>query len=140
MTDLPTLIARIEAATGPDRALDAEIAAMMKACPPNAPGWVKNWSGLWAAAPKINYGAVGVWGIDDTLKTWWNALKFTKSLDDAMTLVPDGSFWNILTSDANLSRYDAVVVASRLDQHFEFTRAATPALAVVAAVLKARLP
>lgn len=131
------LIARIEAASGPDRELDGDIAELTGA----VPGWVsmgrRNFS-TWSS------------GRDS-----WDAPRYTVSLDDAMTLVPAG--WKSGVEQAGA--YDG----SSLDEawcwpfesHFDpdwkngqqgyrdasdGTRgyAATPALALCAAALRAR--
>lgn len=57
---------------------------------------------------------------------------FTTSIDAALTLVPDGRIWTLGTY-ADHSGYRAA-----LDSQSESTKAATPALALCIAALKAR--
>jgi len=134
------LIERISAATGPDRALDAEIAAFVKQCSRNAPAWVRNWQGLWAPAPKVNSGAVALWHDSGELSVWWNAPEFTASIDAALTLVPEGLNWLIGRGRARpdeplygVQLLDGERVVAGAENN------ATPALAICAAALKARM-
>lgn len=140
------LIPRIEAANGPDRRLDAEIAALVRAHPHNAPNWVINWKGLWAPAPRINSGAVAVWNDGGELAVWWNAPRYTESVDAALTLVPTkGRDWRWLldrrpyADDGRPDGYRAEVYYSpQVEPRDTESWCATAALAMCAAALKAR--
>lgn len=82
MTDLTTLIARLEAATAPDRELDAEIAATFHYVH-NMPDWVNNWSGKWEAAKSGR-----VYLMEDSGNRGPNfiSVSFTESIDVAVAL------------------------------------------------------
>ena len=101
MPDLTNLIARVEAAIGPDRDLDAEIAAELKIVPDF---WPKDYIvPLVYRAREDRYGWVGVWAIhlDGTehLCHSREAPRFTASVDDALTLIPPG--WDVRHTDSN---------------------------------------
>lgn len=91
--DVATLIARVEAATGPSRELDAEIAALVRAVPANAPGWLMRWSGF-KVAPEFPPGAIAAYGGNGKITAWWNAPLYTSSIDADLTLLPDWS-WRV---------------------------------------------
>lgn len=139
---LDDLIARIEAATGPDRALDAEIACYLKIVPDPAPGWLKRWSGPFAPISfrGSDPGQIAAMHSDGKSGVNWTSPRFTASLDAAITLVPQGSFWSLLTSGDNDHGYQAAVVPFRRDipRELTYTSCETPALALCAAALKAR--
>jgi hypothetical protein len=116
------LAARCEAATGHDRELDAAIACA--AGPMIAPDWVVS------ARPSDNRVGAVVRYFDDGTHGWYDAERFTASLDAAMTLVPEGCSWAIN------SRNSAEVFGMGCGQGGG--RAATPALALTAAALRAR--
>ena len=82
MTDLTTLIAKLENATGPDRELDAEIAATFHYMS-NMPDWVNDWSGGWEA---VKSGRVYL--IEDSGNRGPNLFSdsFTDSIDAAVAL------------------------------------------------------
>lgn len=127
MTDLPQ---RIEAASGADRALDAEIAL--------AVGWqclqprTRSRHGLWLAPGKRA-------GIDGCLK---DQPRFTESVDAALTLVPE-HFRFIIDkrpfADCRQDGYRASVWCEPAIPYAEGSWAATPALALCAASLKAHI-
>jgi hypothetical protein len=106
------LAARCEAAEGPDRELDIEICRML-------------------------YREAGV-NVSDDFRP--DADEYTASLDDAMGLVPEG--WPRTVTDnqglLGMGGY-AAVTANPAGEIVKFTsQAATPALALCAAALKAR--
>ena len=121
-TDRATLLAladRVEAATGPDREMDAEIAF--------AVGWRKS-RGEWWKPPG------GEWGL--VLPT------FTASLDAALSLVPEGWRWSVdFTQRApyqDCGRADLYAPGSGYKPaDVQDVYAATPALALTAAALRA---
>lgn len=135
-TDLGALIARVEGAGGADRELDAMVARAIGRVPAHA---------------MFDYALSG----DDTL--WWNGLgyklpAYTASSDAAISLVPEG-YW--LTFDPHFMDEEGIVrfkgYAFRPDwsrwepsgtnwlNRIESGLCATPALALTAAALRARL-
>jgi len=133
---LNNLIERVEAASGPDRELDLAIMVALDL----RPDWLRKSTGeLWVDAsgrnPVVRWAdqsvgrSVGNPNVDD-------GPKFTASLDAAMTLVPDDCTWLRLSpATMTVSRPDPN--EKRWAKHFD-ARAATPALALCAAALKAR--
>jgi hypothetical protein len=110
--ELLELAERCEAATGPDRELDAEIASTL--------GWANvgpgNRGGRCGRSPE---------------GTWKTVPRYTASLDAAMTLVPEGWDWE-------LEFIGGTSVANMLLARGTFNGAAqTPALALCAAALRA---
>lgn len=87
------LIAALRAATGPDRELDAEIAALVRFVPSTAPRWLTEWGGSFKPAPDVHSGVVAAFGDSGNLAVWWEAPKYTGSIDAAMTLLPDELWW-----------------------------------------------
>lgn len=81
--ELLALAAKVEALTGPDRLVDAEIGACLQRSRLIAGGR----SGEGIAVDEINPGH-----IQDTARGWW-APKYTASLAAAMMLVPEGWRW-----------------------------------------------
>ena len=133
MADLSQLIERVEAATGPDRRIDAAIwyAVIEKPLP----------------GEKRDRDVIGRWPA------------YTASLDAAMTLVPEGARWTMRTRHpgdkhrnvnayfVHLESHDFKSVTWGKGENWITDRvngwdvsawAATPALALVAASLKAR--
>ena len=128
-TTLLALAERVEAATGADSELDAEIAISV--------GWYRSYYG---ADERI------VWrSPDDT--TFANPLRYTASLDAAMSLVPSGQMQVVdLTLGWNADdpkEWPAVTVRwyppgnTGNDWHAMIVTAATPALAICIAALRA---
>ncbi len=118
---LRDLIARVEMAEGPDRKLDAEIAL--------ATGWrLKTVDG------------VGYWRRGDY--SWTAEMEgvppfYTASLDAAVSLVPSGWVWG--ASSRGYARAWTITDEGKALQKAECHHAATPALALTAAALRARL-
>lgn len=118
MNDLLSLAARLEAAEGPDRELDAAISmaigSVSRGALPCKGGWVVD--GKPIAAPK-----------------------FTASLDAAMTLLPEGSLWAFGSmEDGPFARVLWPNADGTYTGNYLEVSAATPALALCAASLKAR--
>ncbi len=109
MADYTDLIARLEKATAPSRRLDAEIIAVIK-----------------GGAP------------EDYEATSWALPRLTESLDAALTLVPEEA--NCHGYDASPAGAEAYVSRNNVASgHWLLSAvAATPALALCAAALKAR--
>jgi hypothetical protein len=108
MMSLSDLAERCEKATGPDYRLDNEIAAAVGRSPP--------------------HGSIETY-IEGQHGRW-----FTASLDAAMTLVPEGFDWIIGHTNSGLTIH--AEVGGRGGEYQRF--AATPALALCAAALRAR--
>jgi hypothetical protein len=84
-TNVGALIARLEAATGPDRELDAEIAASLRIYTGTAT-WVDGWKGEWRAINGLVH-LLGDYGSHGNFRP----SAFTASIDAALTLVPEGA-------------------------------------------------
>lgn len=141
--EIVRLAERVEQATGPDRELDGAIDRLFNARPKDGDYdegegafWrVKNgWSGLLARPDGFARGS-------------FSAANYTASLDAAMTLVPEGWRWTAGHREFPHARgyvengeLAFVGVGTRRNPNrmwFE-TTAATPALALTAAALRAR--
>ena len=135
MTDRATLQAllnRVLEGTGPDRELDAEITRML--LPPDADAVTRSRHG-WS------YRVFGPDGWDDE---WLENKPYTASLDAALTLVPNGYWWQI--SSGKRRHYDPQAGAELFfaggPNRGDITvsaDAATPPRALIAACLKARM-
>lgn len=131
MTNLLELAAKVEAAEGPDRELDAEI---WLACTPGATR--DQWSYIHNATGRECH-------VDETRDASHRLViipAYTSSVDAAMMLVPEGWFWRVGHSTlyagwAHLNRKHPDF-CNREDEHS--AQAAAPALALTAASLKAR--
>lgn len=136
MTNLSDLIERVEAATGPDRRLDAEIAAAVRMGLPSGCDWAFRFP-KWEAAPNQTgtVRIIGNWdGNGDHIAGNFCSPAYTGSVDTAMTLVPKRWDWLISKGDDE----PAIASVGPADSVSEFmTSAATPALALVAASLRA---
>jgi hypothetical protein len=134
MSDLMKLAKRCEAATGPDRELDADIWMASTPGHSRVSRTVKSEKGLWPD-----------YVIDETRDAFGRLIivpHYSESLDAALTLVPEGwTFGNLSQSDSkgwwcelrqgHLTSYDSVAFGNQLEN-------ASPALAVAAAALRAR--
>ena len=111
-----TLIERLEAATGPDRELDAAILV--------AVGGKRRFDDWW-----IGYRFIGR-----------EASAFTASIDAALTLVPEGWDYVIASPGVDENHPDewCINMARHPDDESNFTFAPTPALAICIAALKAK--
>lgn len=117
------LIAALEAATGPSRELDGEIALAVNAVPVNY-----SRRGVATASARAEW-----W--DDSRETcWWSAPHFSASLDAAMTLVPDKMGWEMDNWPQGKMLYHAAIRGGHGLSN------ATSAIALCIAALKARLP
>lgn len=120
MTDLTPLISKLEAA-GPSRELDAEIAS--------AVGWVLTAYG-WQDAQGMSWSPPGA-----SMPQYGALPSFSSSLDAAMTLVPDRFGW-LVGSDGEAEVFEIEAGTPRHTAAY-VNRAATPALALCAAALRA---
>lgn len=132
MTDLQSLIARVEAATGPSEQLDIDIAVAASMVPPKM---------------EKTFTSPRAWrGIYDN--RYWFAPEYTASIDAALTLVPEGQgmkldkYW-IASVDRPIwhaavtspSKNPNVIVGSDYNEVWDCR---TLALALCAAALRAR--
>lgn len=128
MTDLTELAKRVEAATGPDRELDAEIAIAIDLKLPHDDYGARDAARRGGAARLAEMG-------ECHQNVWRTYLpRYTASLDSAMTLVPEGYEWAVNwggNSVANVNR-----IGDGYPIHCGC--AATPSLALTAAALGAR--
>lgn len=131
MTDRQTLAAlveRVEQATGLDRELDAEIAWLMHPSDRKRLG-----------SPDLRRECFHL-GLPEPQWVPWESVSsfhphYTSSLDAALTLVPEGMAWTVLAiSGADAATHSPSAVVTR-----QAGNAATPALALVAAALRARM-
>lgn len=120
------LAERVEAAEGPCRLLDAEIGAYLQRERVRAAGH---------AGSAIRADEQDPGHITESLGCGWWAPRYTASIDAAMTLVPEG--WNFEV-DRIGGRGGAVVNKSVLSRDAFIAQAATPALALCAAALRAQ--
>lgn len=126
MTDiLSTLALRCEGARGPDRELFLEVAMV-------APEKFSIAPDAWCRADGSFYWANGT--------TWGRIPDFYASLDCALQLVPEGWAWAVGNFDPDGLPCDgcAAIVALTPDSECDPVAAATPALALCAASLRAR--
>jgi hypothetical protein len=134
------LAKRVEALTGPDREVDGGIAAALK-IGNNLPDWAARWDGEWK--PTIQ-GAVVLMQADGNPGPHFSSLPYTASLDAAMQLVPMGCIHMVRTlwhddktaGNATVSRYKQEGNGIFWQDNYAAT-AATPALALTAAALRA---
>lgn len=135
MAGVVTLADRCEAATGPDRELDALIWCFLNGkryIGHNQAYGSEDTQVEFTEPPKRTRKVSGSYGLQ-------HALQCTKSLDAAMTLVPDGCQWRVDSHHnmAGVFEYytDNEVGASMREYEGE---GHTPALALCAAALRAR--
>lgn len=138
MTDLTELADRCEKATGPDERLNAEIVAalndaLLKPYPPQTdfgPG--QRWQ-FWSLDGKHFLG--------NEAKHPFKVPPFTASIDDAMTLVPEG--WRLIDMCETVIEGDLPWYVRLREKRFDVppgsahSDGATPALALCAAALRA---
>ena len=89
---MKSLIEKLEAADGPSRELDAEIAVALRLPPPNAPPWFETKFPVWRASVDGKVYGITSGGEDGP---WGFSAPFTSSIDAALTLVPEGWRWQI---------------------------------------------
>jgi hypothetical protein len=126
MSDLLDLAVRCEASAGPDRELDGAIhfaVVLCEPCPENVAHLVE---------------CVEMFEDEDR-----SVARYTASLDAAMQLVPEGYVMAVTNCGTDSPRGPdwtkaSAVVGEAEDHGIESTTAATPALALCAASLKAR--
>lgn len=122
---LEALALRCKQATGPDRRLDAEIDCLVRFTDLR-PAELDDHKKYQRGVPP---GAGDIWCPTGFLM----AASYTASLDAALTLVPADHDWVVGNVNGHVGGTPYACVGSR-DQHF----AATPALALCAASLRAR--
>ena len=132
MTNLESLARRVEVAMGPDRELDCLIAVAVSN-DPNAR--VVYYDGIrWHKHPsKGSSPFAGAMGGGTALGVIYQRVAYTGSIDAAMTLA-DGYFWAITMRGESAGGFSACV---QKDGSMAWHDAATPALALAAAALRA---
>jgi len=127
------LAARIEAAGGPSKALDREIAL--------AVGWVRQTPSearrkhpAWFHPDDCRDGEVVFDSLHGT-DVWRDPLPYTTSIDAALTLVPEGAFWSITMRGESRPGFHA---CCQLDGPLDWREGATAPLALCAAALRAK--
>jgi hypothetical protein len=136
------LIARLRAATGPDRELDAAIEAMLDGPAVRAAGGdiIANEAGIcrWQEPPPHGSGT-GQWRAA--------RLRYTGSLDAALTLVPEGWTWHAGRHETGCGHaymhngkphFVGVAAVPNPTRRSSEVRATTPAIALCIAALRAR--
>ncbi|WP_394659943.1 hypothetical protein [uncultured Novosphingobium sp.] len=133
MNKLLALADRVEKLTGPDRSIDGMIAEATGEYP------------CWAPMQNVRQPELFTDGKPGTRAREWLAPKFTASLDAAMTLVPEGWGWTV--GDKSPDPSLAWCEIDHLPWHEGYgwaverkliVQAATPALALICAALRAR--
>lgn len=126
--DIEALAVRVEAATGADRELDEAIAEAL--------GWSR------IPNPTFAGGLVGRWAKPDGSWTGHNGPpQYTASIDAAMSLVPEGWRWTIFHEGVVSLKPDVAFCGHPKHRQNGIEKradAATPALALTAAALRAR--
>ena len=143
MSDIASLIARLEAATGPSRKLDGDIAATLRIPLLGAPDWLVNWDGDFGADAK---GQVACLHSDGRRGVNWSPPYLTSLIDDALRLVPEGHRWLIDRRPMAAQRTDGYRAQVYREAHayasdmsdMPTAWAATPALALCIAALRAK--
>jgi hypothetical protein len=132
MIDTQELIARLEAATGPDRELDAEIALAI--------GIVRDRDGDCFFGHRYYSVMVLERGYYDIEGGAPELPHYTASIDAALTMMPE--LWNYVIGSPGIeeTKLDkwCVNIAMHPDDRGDLTFAPTPALAICIAALKAR--
>lgn len=126
---LETLLARVLEGEGPDRELNAEIEAWLtgRVTHPRKPGWTfEKQDAEWKLARLADSPFIS--------QASRPAPLYTASLDAALTLVPEGWTWARYHGGA----FECAVLDERRSR-FERGEAATPARALIAACIKARM-
>ena len=129
MTSITSLIERIEAATGGDRELDAEI---WLAC---TPGATRN---KWSYVHKATGRECTVDETRDATGRFITVPSFTASIEAALTLLPEGWWWSAgVCRRENHASVGSEIGTVEGELIFE-TFGATAPLALLAAILRAR--
>lgn len=138
--DLMELAAKVEAAACGDRVLDCEIAVALREAPYTAP-WATKFPD-WRVQSLQGYTRAEVWDGDRLVGHWHSFAPYSASLDAAMTLVPANA-----DAAGESFRLEAYNSSGVLAPHVRASAwvagapriyAATPALALTAAALRAR--
>lgn len=142
MADQPSLkdlLARVEAATGGDRELDALIASHFRVGPDDEPDWLKRWGGEFRPHHKFP-GSVTAMHSDGSTGVHWKSERYTTSLDAALALVER------VLPEANCVGFDKIPgeISAYVSRNFvgdghwyQDATSHTPALALIAALLRA---
>lgn len=117
------LIAALEKAERPSRELDAEIAALIAETQPAHP---------------MPDGTIWIEGCGSESSRTLHSRSYTRSIDAALTLVPDGFDWFVSSEFHGTQFFATVTSKDRLHNFVARGILATPAIALCIAALKAR--
>lgn len=138
---IKSLIERIEKSDGADRSIDVLIGATVRWLPPDGQAWLRDWRGDFGPMPRMT-GRIAAFHDNGDPAVHWEAPNFSASLDAAATLVPDGWYW---TLGGNVHHGHWIASVNTLNSEGEpwcvgcSNACATPALALCAAALKAKI-
>lgn len=132
MNPLPDLISRLQAATGPDREIDRDIARLFDVLPTVPFKGPSTWD--------MHKGMYWMIGKKDTIdgpveeKFGRTAPNYTRYIDAAVTLVPKDKWWNVTSYPicATVGDADGTIPPDRYQ-----VCASTPAIALCIAALRA---
>ncbi len=125
---LTEIIARLEAATGPDRELDAAIDDAVR--PEGHTFW---------CAEELPVHDVLPSGIAVVIRHELQCGRYTASVDAALTLVPEGWHWTVYDTDGTEKSFAAIQIEPPSYSSAPFCGSASiPAIALCIASLKAR--
>lgn len=145
-TDLTTLIAKLEAATGPNRELDALIWCAVGPSQTDEEydaAWRDSNCQLPIAPDRELSGMTLAQAIEKhpnriaKAAAYWNVPRFTASIDAALTLVPEGMSYELHVDGSPSGPRAVSSVWSNLGGEFE-SEARLPSMALSAAALRAR--
>lgn len=132
--ELLRLAERVEALSGRSRELDAEITVAVSAWPDARIIWHKGLRRYYGKAEgRTPFAVAGGRGTDWGIA--FQEVNYTASLDAAMTLVPEGCGWSLVQATYEKS-YGCIESGDDRTPDLE-ARAATPALVLCAAALRA---
>lgn len=123
-SELASLIARLEQASEPDRDLDQAIFLVLH------PGWARK---PWKKGARRT-----CWFDEKGERQWYNDddREYTRSVDDALTLVPEGWLWTWSGHEATVEKNSGRFLVEG-DKEF-YGRGHSPAIAICIAALRAR--
>lgn len=134
--DLLALAAKVEAATGPDRELDAAIAIALREPPEYAPWAIK--FADWRVVTVQGFTRAEVWDGDNMIGHWHSFHARTASLDAAKTVVPEGWDWSASSYGEDGASAEVWVHGWQDDTRINSFLATTPSLCLIVAALRAR--
>lgn len=137
MGDLIALAERIEALDGPCRETDAEIAVAVSDAPDARIVWAKGYRWFRKPGPG-RIPMPGAFGKGCRLGLYFQTVRYTASLDAALTLAPEMHSWSLSVGGCAIAQVtDLTGGPCDVPPDYE-GHAANPALALCAAALRAR--